>query len=128
MKKYLKLSLFGFLTWLVPFVAGFFFYSREGVLLVNPLFFKSVMIAVSSVFATILLVKHFKKITNNYTGEGITVGLIWLAINILLDLVVLVPMSKMPIADYCNNIALSYAMIPAVCIAVGFASANASNK
>ena len=26
MKKYLKIGLFGFLTWLVPFVVGFLFY------------------------------------------------------------------------------------------------------
>jgi len=30
MKKYLKNILYGFLAWLIPFVASFFFYTREG--------------------------------------------------------------------------------------------------
>ncbi|MGD0711353.1 MAG: hypothetical protein ABR968_09245 [Bacteroidales bacterium] len=128
MKKYIKLSLFGLLTWLIPFIVGFFFYTREGVLLISPLFFKSIMIAISSLLATILLVQYFKKITSNYVSEGITIGLIWLAINILLDIIVLVPMAKMTFINYFSNIGLSYVMIPAMSIAVGFVSENAKTK
>jgi Na+(H+)/acetate symporter ActP len=86
------------------------------------------MIAISSLLATILLVQYFKKITSNYVSEGITIGLIWLAINILLDIIVLVPMAKMTFINYFSNIGLSYVMIPAMSIAVGFVSENAKTK
>ncbi|PWB54988.1 MAG: hypothetical protein C3F06_03275 [Candidatus Methanoperedenaceae archaeon] len=66
MKKYLINILYGFLAWLIPFVASFFFYTREGELTINILFFKSIMIVVGSFSAAFLLVSYFKKINADY--------------------------------------------------------------
>ncbi len=49
MNKYLKMGLFGFLIWLIPFVIGFLFYSPQGQLLVDALVFKSIMVVVGSI-------------------------------------------------------------------------------
>ena len=95
MNKYLKMGLFGLLTWLIPFVVGFLFYSPQGDLLVDALVFKSVMVVVSSITGALLLVLYFKKVTTKYLSEGIVVGLVWLILNLILDLVVLVPMAGM---------------------------------
>ena len=118
MKKYLKNVFYGFLAWLVPFVASFFFYSKEG-LTIDIFLFKSIMIVVGSISAAILLVSYFKKISVAYLKEGIIVGIVWFGINILLDLLILIPISGMSIADYLTRIGISYLVIPAMSIAVG---------
>jgi hypothetical protein len=48
MNKYLKIVLFGFILWLVPFIAGFFFIDAKGNFLIPETFFKSIMIVVGS--------------------------------------------------------------------------------
>jgi uncharacterized membrane protein YpjA len=82
------------------------------------------MIVVGSFSAAFLLVSYFKKINSYYFKEGINVGLTWFGINILLDLLVLIPMSGMSIADYFTHIGISYLAIPAMSIAVGTALDN----
>ncbi len=128
MNKYLKMGLFGFLTWLIPFVVGFLLYSPEGQLLVDQLVFKSIMVVAGSITGALLLVLYFKKITSGYLFEGVVVGLVWLAINLLLDIVVLVPLSGMTIGNYFSQIGLSYLSIPTTSIAIGFVAKHASAK
>jgi hypothetical protein len=124
MNKYVRLVFYGFLVWLVPFVASFFFYSIEGGLTIDIFLFKSIMIVVSSISAAFLLISYFKKINVDYFKEGIIVGLTWFGINILFDLLILIPMSGMSIADYFTQIGLRYLAIPAMSIAVGTALEN----
>jgi uncharacterized membrane protein YpjA len=126
MNKYLKMGLFGLITWLVPFLAGFFFYSPSGELLVNELFFKSVMVVVGAITGAILLVLYFKRISAGYRSEGIVVGVVWLAINLLLDFIVLLPMSGQTIGEYLWQIGLSYLTIPAMSIMAGYVAENAN--
>ncbi len=124
LNKYLKNILYGFLAWLIPFVASFFFYTREGKLTIDIFLFKSIMIVVGSISAAILLVLYFRKINGDYLKEGIIVGLTWLGINVLLDLLVLIPMSGMSIADYFTQIGIRYLVIPVMSITVGAALEN----
>ncbi len=120
MNKYLKLGLFGFVSWLVPFVSAFFFYSKEGLLLVDVSFFKSIMAVVGSATGAVLLVMYFGKVKENYLNEGILAGLVLLAMNILLDLLILVPMSKMQIGDYFLQIGLMYLVILIMSVSMGY--------
>ncbi len=124
MNRYLKMALFGFLVWLIPFIASLFFYTADGKLIIDVFLFKSIMIVVGSISGAVLLIYYFKKVHTNYFKEGIIVGLLWFSINILLDLLVLVPMSGMSIADYFAQIGLRYIMIPVMCITVGTVLAN----
>ena len=124
MNKYIKNILYGFLAWLIPFVASIFFYTREGKLTIDIFLFKSIMIIVGSFSAAFLLVSYFKKIKADYFKEGIIVGLTWFGINIILDLLILVHMSGMSIADYFIQIGMSYLAIPAMSIAVGTSLEN----
>lgn len=124
MKKYLKNVLFGFIAWLIPFISAFFFYTREGKLIIDQLLFKNIMVVVGSVTGAILLVLYFKKIKTDYLKEGIITGIIWFAVNIVLDLLILIPMSGMPVSTYFTRIGLEYLAIPAMAIAVGAALAN----
>ena len=124
MNKYLKNLLFGFLSWLIPFVASIFFYGREGTLTIDVFLFKSIMIVVGSISAAILLVMYFKKISTDYLKESIVLGLTWFTINIVLDLLVLLPMSGMTMPDYFTQIGIRYIVIPAMTISVGAALGN----
>ena len=124
MKKYQRNILYGFLAWLIPFIASFLFYTREGGLTIDIFLFKSIMIVVGTFSAAILLVSYFKRVNADYLKEGAIVGLTWFGISILLDLVVLIPMSGMSIADYFAQIGIRYLAIPAMCIAVGAALEN----
>jgi hypothetical protein len=117
-KKVLKIALYGFISWIIPFIASIFFFSKEG-LVIDKFLFKSIMILVGSISATFLLISYFKSVRSNFLREGIIVGISWYAINILFDLLVLIPMSKMSIADYCMQIALVYSVIIAMSITVG---------
>jgi hypothetical protein len=82
------------------------------------------MIVVGSITGAILLVLYFKKIKADYLKEGIITGIIWFAVNIVLDLLILIPMSGMPVPTYFTQIGLGYLAIPAMAIAVGAALAN----
>jgi hypothetical protein len=124
MNKFVKNIFYGFLAWLIPFVASFFFYTSEGKLTVDLSFFKCIMIVVGSISAAALLISYFKKIDSGYMKEGIVVGVTWFSINILLDLLILVPMSGMTVADYFMKIGLGYIVIPAMSITVGTALEN----
>lgn len=116
--------MYGFLAWLIPFLASFFFYTKEGKLTIDIFLFKSIMIVVGSVSAAILLVLYFKKINEAYLKEGIITGVVWFGLNILLDLLILIPMSGMFIKDYFTQIGIRYLAIPAMSITVGTALKN----
>jgi uncharacterized membrane protein YpjA len=122
--KYLRNIVYGFLAWLIPFVASLFFYTKEGILTIDVFLFKSIMIIVGSISAAFLLVSYFKNIKAEYYKEGIVVGFTWFAINILLDLLILVHMSEMSITDYFSQIGLRYIVIPVMSITIGAALKN----
>lgn len=123
-KKYLKNVLFGFLAWIIPFAVSFLFYTREGKLTIEIFFFKTIMIIVGSISASFLLIFYFKKIDANYFKEGIIVGILWFSMNILLDLMVLIPMSGMTIPDYFTQIGLRYLVITVMSITIGTTLVN----
>jgi uncharacterized membrane protein YpjA len=124
MDKNIRNIMYGFLAWLIPFVTAFFFYSKEGGLVIDIFLFKSIMIVVGAISGAFLLISYFKKIHTNYLYEGVIVGLTWLGINILLDLLVLVPMSEMTLPDYFAQIGLRYLVMPVMSIMVGTVLSN----
>jgi hypothetical protein len=124
MKKQIRNIRYGFLAWLIPFVASFFFYSKERGLTIDIFLFKSIMIIVGSISAAILLIYYFKKVNTSYFKEGFVVGFTWLGINILLDLLVLIPMSGMSMAEYFMQIGIRYLVIPVMGIMVGTVLVN----
>ncbi len=122
--KHVRNLLYGFLAWLIPFVASIFFYTKDGGLRIDIFFFKTIMIIVGSISGAILLISYFKKINIAYLKEGIYVGFTWFVINILLDLLILIPMSGMLISDYFLQIGLRYLIMPVMSIMVGIALEN----
>ena len=116
----IKQALFyGFLVWLVPFVAAFAFYSRDGELTIDIFLFKSIMIIVGVLAGAYLLVRYFRTVERNYIREGMYVGVLWLFLNWALDFATLVPMNDMAVGAYFSEIGLRYLTMPIFAVAIG---------
>ena len=122
MNKYLKIVLFGFILWLVPFIGGFLFVDTKGNFLIPETFFKSIMIVVGSLVGVTLAVRYFKDIKNDFVTEGVLLGVIWLVINLAIDIVfVSAGFFRMTLIQYITDIGLRYLSIPIYTIGLGYA-------
>ena len=118
MKKYLKLGLLGFLVWLIPFVVSCIIYPLKTSL---PALFESIMPVVVVICTVVFSVVYLRKGKANFLKEGIVVGIIWLVICLVFDLLLFMegPM-KMSLADYMMDIGLVYLMIPTITVGFGW--------
>lgn len=119
MKHKITAVLYGFLTWLIPFFASLFFFSKQGELTIPIQTFKSIMVVVGSLSSVPLLVRYFNRVDKDYLKNGIFLGILWYVMNIGLDILVLLPLSKMSFQEYFPNIGISYFSIPIYVIGVG---------
>jgi len=118
MRKYLKIALFGFFVWLIPFVVSVpIFPLKES----NRALFESIMPVIGTLSTVFFLIVYFRKIQAGFLKEGILVGIIWLAISLILDLLLFMegPM-KMSFPEYMADIGLVYLAIPTISIGLGY--------
>jgi len=118
MKKYSKLLLYGFLTWLIPFLVSVLIFPLHQT--ERPLF-ESIMPVVIVACAVFFSVLYFRRVTSGFQREGARLGTAWLAISLFIDLLLFMegPM-KMPLADYLKDIGLTYLIIPMITIGFGY--------
>ena len=113
-----KAVLFGFLVWLAAFVVAFLIYPiRESS---RPLFESIMPVVVASATATCAVV-YFRGVNRSYLREGLVLGCLWFAINVLIDMPLMLvggPM-KMTVGQYVADIGLTYLIIPAVTVGIG---------
>lgn len=122
MNKYAKMVLFGFILWLVPFITGFLFVDRTGNFLIPETFFKSIMIVEGSLIGVILAVRYFRDINVDHVKEGIILGMVWLVINLTLDLgMVFAGFFPLSVVQYFTDIGLRYLTMPIYIIGLGLA-------
>jgi len=128
-KKYAKIISFGVILWLVPFLTGFPFVDASGEFLIRETFFKSVMIVVSSLAGVFLAVIYFQKVKTGYVKEGITIGLAWLLISLVLDLLLVRSgFFAMSYTHYFQDIGLRYLSIPIYTLGMGYATREKLSK
>lgn len=112
--------LFGFLVWLVPFVAAFVIFPlRESS---RPLF-ESIMPVVIAITVVALGVTYFRRATGGYVREGVALGVLWLAICVIIDLPLMLlggPM-QMTVREYIADIGVTYLLIPVLTVGMGVA-------
>jgi hypothetical protein len=115
----LRVTALGFASWGIPFAASFLFAGKDGRILVPDELFKSIMVVLSGGAGAALLLAVLRKVEPTM-ASGLLVGCWWLIINLGLDLLILVPMTHMSVADYVMGIGVRYLLIPilAVCIAL----------
>lgn len=110
----MRLVLYGVAIWAIPFAISFVFYDSAGNLSISYDLFKSGMIVISSVVGCHFLYRHFLHIREQFAKEGVVAGLVWLAINLTLDLIILVPFARMEMKDYFMAIGIRYLQIPII--------------
>lgn len=120
MKKVMRILLLGLLTWVVPFIGGFLFFDKTGQLAIDIYLFKSIMIVLGGMIGSVAIVIYYKNIKYHFLRNGLIIGLSWCSINILLDLLILLPMSKLSLNDYIAQIGIRYLIIPIMCILCGY--------
>jgi uncharacterized membrane protein YpjA len=109
---------------LIPFTVSFLFYRPGGELIIPYSSFKSIILVVGTISGCLLLFQFFKSIHSNFIAAGISVGLCWFIINIILDTLVLIPMMKTTFGDYFMAIGLSYVAMPVISTAMGYSLAK----
>lgn len=119
MKSIKKGILFGFLVWVIPFVMAILIFPIRNN--DRPLF-ESIMPVVVVLCVVIFTCFYFQKLPGRLLKEGIILGVVWLAISLVLDLILFMPDSPMHMSfiDYLKDIGLTYLMIPAITIGFGY--------
>lgn len=99
--------IYGLLVWLIPFAVGFLAFPLRTS--DRPLF-ESIMAVALVLSVVFFAVRYFK----NKSAQGLSTGIVWFAISVVLDLIFLVGFFQIPLVDYIKDIALTYLVIPIV--------------
>jgi hypothetical protein len=110
--------LYGVLVWLAAFAVAFaIFPLRESWRALFESIMPVVVVMATSFFAAL----YFRGVTKDFLREGALLGGLWLAINVIIDLpLMLSPPIDMGLLDYLADVALTYLVIPAVTIGIAF--------
>jgi len=110
--------LYGVLVWLAAFAVAFVIFPlRESWRALFESIMPVVVVMATSFFAAL----YFRRVTKDFLREGALLGGLWLAINVIIDLpLMLSPPIDMGLVDYLADVALTYLVIPAVTIGIAF--------
>ncbi|MEL7671228.1 hypothetical protein [Methanobacterium sp.] len=116
MNKNAKIINYGLLVWLIPslitVILGSFIAAMNIFEIVSALAI-AVTVIVFSYF-------YFRGITKNFIKEGVLIGIIWLIINIVLDIIlILLGISQLTLTNYAMYVAPLYVIIPAITSGLG---------
>jgi hypothetical protein len=121
--KNLKLVLFGFMVWLIPFLVCFVVFPLKETM--RPLF-ESIMPLVLTITVITLAYYYLKDMDADFAKAGVIAGVVWFAISIIVDLALFLPASPMQMGftDYMMDIGLTYVMIPVITTGMGYMAQN----
>jgi hypothetical protein len=116
MKSFRLALMYGLVLWVIPFAAVLLFPVRND----QRLLFEPIRPVALAICTVMLAERYLRKVEVNFVREGILLGVIWLVINLAIDLLIFVwgPM-KMSLADYLIDIGVIYLMVPAITIGMG---------
>jgi len=126
MKSFRKALLYGLCVWAIPFIVAMFIYPLR--VSDRPLF-ESIMPVTLTISAVIFAVLYFNHVELNFFREGIKLGVLWFFLCVAIDLLMFMwgPM-EMTFIDYMKDIGLTYLLIPAVTIGMGYMEDKRLNK
>jgi hypothetical protein len=115
--------IYGFLLWLIPFLASVAIFPLKKT---DPAFFQSLLGVISIIIVVVLSVHYFRKTQRNLK-EGIFLGLVFLFVSWFFDFFFFIwgPI-KMPLASYIKEIGIGYLIYPI--ITIGYAYLPKSKK
>ena len=116
MNKNAKIINYGLLVWLIPSLITVIL----GSFLAAMNIFEIVSAAAIAVIVIIFSYLYFKGITENFIKESILIGISWLIISIVLDIILIfLGISQLTLIDYAMYVAPLYIIIPAITIGLG---------
>lgn len=98
----------GAVIWLIPFLVSFFFYAAPGQLATSYALFKSVMVMILTWTIIAVNLRPPQRVASWL------VGIVYLGVNILLDVLIVVPLTGMDATAYVEQIGLMYLLIPTI--------------
>ncbi len=112
----------GFLLWVIPFVISMIIFPIKSS---DVQLFDSILAVVTVLFVTLFGIVYFMRIDRGYFREGVVIGIVWLGISIVIDLLMFSwgPMA-MPFLDYIEDIGLGYLVYPIVTTGLGYLMEN----
>jgi hypothetical protein len=127
MNRIMKIVGYGVLIWLIPFLVSVLIFPIKTY--ANPLF-ESIMPLVITITVIMFGVAYFKGISENFFKEGIFIGAAWFFLSIVIDLLLFMPPSPMQMGfvNYMMDIGITYFIIPAITIGIGYIIQNKSNE
>jgi len=114
-KNILKIIVYGFIIWLIPTIITYVTSFTSGMYLFD-------VISALSIALTVIVFSYlyFKDADFHLIRTGIILGMVWLIISIVLDIVlVLLGITKLTLTQYLFYVAPIYIIIPAVTLGFG---------
>ena len=123
MVSFRKAVFFGFLIWLIAFVAAFALFPVRNQ--ARPLF-ESIMPVVLAMTTVFFAERYFRGVHHRFAREGLLLGVLWLVVNVLIDLPLMLTPSpmQMTLPEYVGDIGLTYLLIPVVTTGIGLVRAH----
>jgi hypothetical protein len=117
MKQAGKIILFGFLTWLSTFIGAMLIFKLHES---DRIFFETLISIILTSVIIFYTTLYFKEVQRNFLNEGIKIGIIWMLINLMIDIPMFSfgPMAR-PLWDYFKDVGFMYISIPIITISVG---------
>ena len=101
MNKYIKIILFGLLIWVIPFLVAFFIWDpNTGAPSVSVGWFNALMTVCFMIGLSLAICFYFRGVKGNTVQEGWTTGIIWYAVLVVMDLIVLVGFFGMGMEEF----------------------------
>ncbi|KKR05506.1 MAG: hypothetical protein UT34_C0002G0013 [candidate division WS6 bacterium GW2011_GWF2_39_15] len=118
MKSIKQAFLLSLILWLVPFVVAFMIFPlRES----DRPFFESIMPVTVVLTTMILSIVYFKGVGGRFLKEGIFLGLVFFLVNIGIDCLIFMKGPwAMSVGEYFKDIGLTYLVIPAITMGIGY--------
>lgn len=118
-----KALLFGVLIWLIAFAVAFaIFPLRETS---RPLF-ESIMPVALALATVFFAARYFEVVESRFVSEGFLLGIIWMAVNLGIDLPLMLSPSPMQMTpgEYLGDIGLTYLLLPVITTGMGVVAAQ----
>ena len=108
---------YGIILWAIPYATAIPLLSLDQG---DPFLFKTIMIVEGSIVGGMLAAVYFTGVRRNFLREGITLGVVWIVVNWILDYGGVVYFTEMPLTRYFAEIGLRYIAMAAPPVAIGY--------
>jgi len=115
----IRTAIFGVIVWLIPFASGFFVIDQSGNFTVDIFIAKSMFLLIGNLVGAVLIFVLFSSIKGRYIASGVAIGVIWMIINWLLDILVLLRLSGDTISAWFGSVGVRYFSMLIMAVLVG---------